>query len=243
MGVVSSIARQLDPDNPFLYIQTDAPINPGNSGGPLVGAAGNWSASTRSFRRSQVAARGWVFAVPAMLVNWVYGQLRKNGHVTRPTLGAGLQTITPVMATALGLTPASGVIVSDVLPGSPAADAGIKLNDILLKAVRADHGQCPAAWTGVSFEHVPGAPLPVEILRGSAPVLAPSGRLHTVQPSLRLPDTNEVARSQITQLGIMAVTLDQRTAPAGRSTRLVSGALIIARGLRPDAPVNDLRPG
>ena len=242
MGVVSSIARQVDPDNPFLYIQTDAPINPGNSGGPLVGAAGELLGLNTFISTQSGGSEGMGFAVPAGLVNWVYGQLRKNGHVTRPTIGAGLQTITPVMATALGLMRTSGVIVSDVLPGSPAADAGIKLNDILLK-VGGRTMDNVAAWTGVSFEHVPGALLPVEILRGSALISLAVKPIDTVQPSLRLPDTNEVARSQITQLGIMAVTLDERTAPRVGPTRLVSGALIIARGLRPDAPVSDLRPG
>jgi serine protease Do len=57
MGVVSSIARQLDPDSPTIYVQTDAAINPGNSGGPLVNTGGEVVGSTRSFSHSQAATK------------------------------------------------------------------------------------------------------------------------------------------------------------------------------------------
>ena len=72
MGVVSSIARQIDPDTPFLYIQTDAPINPGNSGGPLVSSAGDLLGLNTFISSQSGGSEGMGFAVPGMLVSWVY---------------------------------------------------------------------------------------------------------------------------------------------------------------------------
>lgn len=67
MGVVSSVARQIKPDDTMIYIQTDAPINPGNSGGPLVDVSGHVMASTPSSCRNRAAMRGWVSPFRAML--------------------------------------------------------------------------------------------------------------------------------------------------------------------------------
>jgi serine protease Do len=83
MGVVSSIARQLDPDNPMLYIQTDAPINRGNSGGPLVNTAGQMVGLDTFITTQSGGNEGIGFALPGVLVHWVFEQLRQYGHVHR----------------------------------------------------------------------------------------------------------------------------------------------------------------
>ena len=101
-----------------------------------------------------------------MLVRWVYTQLREHGHVHRPVIGAGLQTITPSLAAALKLPRESGVIVSDLLPGTPAADAGMRLNDIIVRVNDRPMDNI-AAWIGLSFQHVPGSAMKVNVLRGT----------------------------------------------------------------------------
>ena len=171
MGVVSSIARQLHPDDPLLYIQTDTPINPGNSGGPLVDTSGSMLGLNTFISTQSGGSEGMGFAIPAGLVQWVYEQLKKHGHVHRPTIGAGLQTITPPLAAALKLARGTGVIVSDLPPDSPAATAGMKLNDILL-TVNGRQMDNVAAWIGSSFQYVPGSAMTVEVLRGTTTALA-----------------------------------------------------------------------
>jgi len=132
MGIVSAVARQLQPDAPVVYIQTDATINPGNSGGPLVNADGEVvGVNTMIFTRSG-GSEGIGFAVPSNIVKNVFQQLRSFGQVRRGTIGIHAQTIDPVMARGLGLSQEWGVIVGDVYPGSPAEKAGLKLGDIIL---------------------------------------------------------------------------------------------------------------
>jgi len=242
MGVVSSIARQIDPDNPFLYIQTDAPINPGNSGGPLVSSAGDLLGLNTFISSQSGGSEGMGFAVPGMLVSWVYEQLREHGHVSRPVIGAGLQTITPPMAAALHLARNTGVIVSDVPPGSPAALAGVQLNDIVL-AINGRHMDNVAAWIGVSLQYVPGSPMSFELLRGATTLTLPITPVTVEQPSARLTDATGLARSQVGQLGILAMTLDERSASMMGPLRSNAGVVVVARLPSPETAIIDLRPG
>jgi serine protease Do len=87
MGVVSSVARQLTPESPMIYIQTDASINPGNSGGPLVNMRGDVvGISTLIFSQSG-GSEGIGFAAPSNIVKRIYEQIRLHGRVKRGTIG------------------------------------------------------------------------------------------------------------------------------------------------------------
>src|SRR5246500_3385306 len=77
MGVVSSVARQPDPDNPMVYIQTDAALNPGNSGGPLVDVDGNVVGINTLIFSKGGGSEGLGFAIPAEIVSFDYQHLRK----------------------------------------------------------------------------------------------------------------------------------------------------------------------
>jgi serine protease Do len=103
MGVISSVARQPDPDNPMVYIQTDAALNPGNSGGPLVDIDGNVVGINTLILSKGGGSEGLGFAIPAEIVNFDYQHLRKYGHVQRVAIGAKAQNITPTLAAGLGL--------------------------------------------------------------------------------------------------------------------------------------------
>ncbi len=132
MGVVSSLARQLKPDDPVVYIQTDATINPGNSGGPLISTDGK-VVGINTFILSQSGGNeGLGFAIPSNIVNHVYKQIRAHGRVRRGEIGINTQTITPELASALQLRKPWGAIISDVRPGSPADTADLKIGDIIL---------------------------------------------------------------------------------------------------------------
>ncbi|MDR3749698.1 MAG: trypsin-like peptidase domain-containing protein [Acidobacteriota bacterium] len=131
MGIVSATARQIDTDNPSIYIQTDAPINPGNSGGPLVDVDGH-VVGINTFILSQSGGNeGLGFAIPSNVVRNIYEQIRTEGHVHRGQIGVFLRTITPDLVAGLHLPVSDGVLLDDVVPGSPADKAGLKVGDIV----------------------------------------------------------------------------------------------------------------
>ena len=132
MGVVSSVARQLEPDDRMIYIQTDAPINPGNSGGPLVDVEGKVVGINTMIFSQSGGSNGLGFAVPSNIVRSVVGQLRENGVFTRGEIGVEAQTVTPELAAGLGINREYGVILSDVFPGGPAYEVDLRIGDIVL---------------------------------------------------------------------------------------------------------------
>ncbi|HJR58262.1 MAG TPA: trypsin-like peptidase domain-containing protein [Vicinamibacterales bacterium] len=131
MGVVSAVARQLTPEDPMIYIQTDAPINPGNSGGALVDTEGRLVGINTLIFSQSGGNEGIGFAAPSNIVRNIVGQITKFGRVRRGEIGVNAQTITPLLAEALGLPVDNGVILSDVAQGSPAAKAGLTPGDIV----------------------------------------------------------------------------------------------------------------
>ena len=132
MGVISAVARQLRPEDPMIYIQTDAPINPGNSGGPLIDTEGNVVGINTFILTQSGGSEGIGFAAPSNIVKNVYQQIRKNGRVHRGEIGVSAQTISPVLAEALSLPQDWGVILGDVYVKSAAERAGLQVGDIVL---------------------------------------------------------------------------------------------------------------
>src|SRR6202521_6022047 len=126
MGIVSSVARQANPDSPLVYVQTDAPINPGNSGGALVDVNGHLVGINTSMFTQSGGSEGIGFALPATTVKMVYENLRTRGYVGRRTIGVGIQPITPVLAKGLSLGSTNGLVICDVLPGKSGQQSGLK---------------------------------------------------------------------------------------------------------------------
>ena len=133
LGVVSAVARQLEPEDPMIYLQTDAPINPGNSGGPLVDVDGRIVGINTLILSQSGGNEGLGFAAPSNIVRRVFEQIRTHGHVRRGEIGVRAQTITPLLAAGLKLPRDTGVILSDVFPGGPAARIGLEIGDIVLR--------------------------------------------------------------------------------------------------------------
>ncbi len=104
LGVVSAVARQLEPESPMVYVQSDAAISSGSSGGPLVDLHGRIvGINTLVASREGAAGDGLGFAAPSNIVRSVYEQIRQHGHVRRGDIGVRPQTLTPVLAAGLGL--------------------------------------------------------------------------------------------------------------------------------------------
>ncbi len=116
------------------FLQTDAPINPGNSGGALVNDRGELiGINTAIISHGSGGSQGIGFAVPANLARQVMDQILKNGKVVRAYLGILPQDVTPSMAKAFGQKEATGIVVGDVTPSSPAQESGIQRGDIILE--------------------------------------------------------------------------------------------------------------
>jgi len=239
MGVVSAVARQTEPDSPMIYIQTDAPINPGNSGGPLVNVDGE-VVGVNTFILSQSGGNeGLGFAIPSNVVNIAFRQLRKFGHSHRAEIGIGIQTITPSMAAALRLPRTYGVVVSDVLPGSPAAAAGVQIGDVLAGV----DGKTADSLPLVAFHFYlleTGDKVRLDILRGNdrlvfnVPVMEPPRDMDQITG---LADTE---KNLVPALGILGLEIDKKIASMLADLRDPFGIIVAARsaGAGVEVPLN-----
>jgi serine protease Do len=129
-GIVSAKGRVIGSGPYDDFIQTDASINPGNSGGPLLNLSGEVVGINTAIIAS---ATGIGFAVPVNMAKNVLAQLKENGEVTRGWLGVGIQSLSPEMSEYYGLKDRKGVLVVQAFKGDPAAEAGIKAQDVILE--------------------------------------------------------------------------------------------------------------
>ncbi|MEM1024210.1 MAG: Do family serine endopeptidase [Myxococcota bacterium] len=115
------------------FIQTDAAINPGNSGGALVNMKGELVGINTAILSRSGGYQGIGFAIPSNMVSTLMDDLLDDGRVSRGFLGVFIQDLSPALAEAMGVEPnTKGVVVSDVMEGGPADDAGIRAGDVIL---------------------------------------------------------------------------------------------------------------
>jgi serine protease Do len=207
LGVISSAWRQPDPDNPMVYLQTDAPINPGNSGGPLLDVTGAVVGLNTFMLSSGGGSEGLGFAIPARIVNFVYQSLRKCGHVYRTEIGAVAQTITPTIAEGLGLAQNWGVVIADVAPDGPAATAGIKPEDVVL-AVDGHPMLSLTQFAAALYLHSPDQVLKMDVLRGSQKLSLDVRAILARDSMDQLAEVADPRKSHIEALGIFGLDLD-----------------------------------
>jgi serine protease Do/serine protease DegQ len=131
-GIVSGLKRSgFSPDDFESYIQTDASINPGNSGGALVDLRGDLVGINTAILSGSGDNIGIGFAIPVNTAKRVMRQLIQYGAVDRGQLGFNVYAVTPEVARSLGLRKATGGLVAQVIPGSPAAKAGVRAGDVV----------------------------------------------------------------------------------------------------------------
>ena len=132
MGIVSALKRSHLGLNTFEnFIQTDAAINPGNSGGALVDVNGNLIGINSAIYSPNGGSLGIGFAIPVSTAKKIMEQIIQSGSVTRGWVGVAVQELTPELAESFKLGDVQGVLISEVVRGSPADQAGIKAGDIL----------------------------------------------------------------------------------------------------------------
>jgi serine protease Do len=235
-GLVSAVARQVTPDSPQIFVQTDAPINPGNSGGPLVNIHGE-VVGVNTFIMSQSGGNeGLGFAIPSATARTVFRQLRQYGHLRKQEIGASFQTITPGMATALGLSRDNGVIVADVWPGSPAAAAGLAVGDIL------------ASVDGVPAENLPTVSynfrlrdtldnVQLVVMRGEAQVSVSVKPIEQRSEFDSVSSISDPTKNLVAELGIIGVEIDAALATSASGLRDPYGIIVVARAAGPASNV------
>ena len=209
----------------MVYIQTDAAINPGNRGGPLVDVEGN-VVGINTFIYSQSGGNeGIGFAIPSGIIRYAYQQIRQYGRVRRRSIGADLQSMTPGLAQALGLPNEVGVIVSDVLPGSPADRAGLKIQDVIVGLDGVPVDNVPLFTLGLYLMNT-GNSAKLQVVRGDKQVNITVPVFEPKNDPQRLSDLGNPNKDLIPQLGIVGVTTSSEVLDLLGQLRISSGALV-----------------
>lgn len=131
-GIVSAKGRSLPNENYTPFIQTDVAINPGNSGGPLFNLDGEVVGVNSQIYSRSGGFMGLSFAIPIEEAMDVADQLRESGQVSRGWLGVVIQEVTRDLAESFGMDTASGALVSQILPDSPAASSDLQVGDVIV---------------------------------------------------------------------------------------------------------------
>jgi serine protease Do len=226
MGIVSAVARQPEPDNPLVYVQTDAPINHGNSGGPLVNVKGELVGINTFILSDSGGSHGLGFAIPSALVQMAYPKLREFGHLHRGELGILLQTITPPLASGLGLPQDWGAMISDVAPGSPAATAGLQMQDVVVSIDGEPVDGVPRL-AFQFFTHSAGDVVRLKVRRGDADFTADVTVAERAHDFDRLTDRIDPQRSLVAKLGILGVDITDENVGMVPSLRVPHGVIVV----------------
>ena len=173
-GIISAVQRTnaVGEGQRVPYIQTDAAVNPGNSGGPLINDRGEVIGINTAIR--QAPGAGLSFAIPINVARKIAAQILERGSASHPYIGVRLQRLTPELAREINATTnqcrlpeLNGVVVVDVMSGSPAARAGVRACD-LITAVAGRPVKNPSEVQLAVDQAQVGSDLAVDLRRGDA---------------------------------------------------------------------------
>ena len=243
-GIVSSIGRDIGAGNYNDFIQIDAPINRGNSGGPTFDLRGQVIGMNSMIFSPSGGSVGIGFAIPATTIHDVVAQLQAHGKVARGWLGVSIQSVTPEIASSLGIKDAKGALVADVVPNGPAAKAGLEQGDIIV----AINGQTvddnrdltrkvalvPSGQTATFSVVRQGKPASIKAEIGNRP----DDKVASNEP---MPSTGPAATGNAMGLGLAALTADARK--SFNLAETTAGVLITKVDPNSDAAEKGLQPG
>jgi len=228
LGLVSAIDRQLAPDDPRIFIQTDASMNPGNSGGPLVDLDGKLLGVNTMILSQSGGSEGLGFAVPLEVIRHSYAALRARGSIARPRLGIQPRNLSADLIAGLGLKARQGVLVEDVDPSGPGAAAGLLQGDVLV-SLAAEPIYTLRDLFRVESGLTPGTAVEVAVMRG------PDARLLrlTPEPAPKTPQALSAANvtekdNLVFRLGMYGTGLTPQVASTLGGLRSDSGVLVLA---------------
>jgi serine protease Do len=208
-GIISAVGRdQMGLAQYESFIQTDAAINPGNSGGPLVNLDGEVIGINTAIRSSSGGSNGIGFAIPTSIVERVSSSIIDSGRVERGWLGVAVQPLSDDLARSFGYEGEDAVLVSNVLPHTPAADAGLLAGDIITMIGEEITGD-PAELIRAVGQHDAETEVEIEYVR--------EGRKMVVVASLierpeNMEDFMRGKRNEVGQLGLIVKSLDTEEA-------------------------------
>jgi serine protease Do len=239
-GIVSATGRDLRAIGAGQYtefIQTDASINPGNSGGPLVDMNGEVIGINTLIFSESGASSGIGFSIPSNLAHKVYGQLVKNGKVTRAYLGVLLKPVTPAIARTVGYEGTEGALVDDVAKSdSPAAKAGIRSGDVITE-FEGKPVKDPKQLTEMVADAEVGTAARLKYVR--------DGRVEntTVQLSERPPADAELAANRPEDEGAnpgkLGVSVSNITPAISQELKLRIATGVVIQAVQPDSPADE----
>ncbi len=244
-GIVSAIGGQ-NRENQYLdFIQIDAPINRGNSGGPTFDLKGRVVGVNTAIFSPNGGSVGIGFAIPARVAKETVAQLMENGSVTRGWLGIQLQEVTTEIAAALGLKERGGVLVADVIDGTPAQKSGLMDGDVILGIAGEDVRNSNELSRRVA-SYQPGKEVELKIQR--------EGKIRNLKVKLGQRDENQAVAanddvpsndndSLAADVGLRVAELTQVLRQQYRVPAGVDGVVVTA--VRPGSPAEDagLQPG
>lgn len=252
-GVVSGLDRSnLGIEGFENFIQTDAPINPGNSGGALINMQGEVvGINTAIFTASPIGGNiGVGFAIPSNMAKSVMEQLIKYGKVEHSVLGIVVQNLNPSLVDVMHLTKTEGALVSQVMPQTPAATAGIKSKDIILAIENTNIRNAAQVSNMVSVIH-PDTKITLHILRDNKEITisattaskeklseASKNAPKPLLAGVRLRDFSQLISNQDIK-GVEILNVDDTS--SAYSSGLRRGDIIISAANQPVKSIEDLQ--
>ena len=244
-GIVSALDRPNpysdDPRKPGAFIQTDAAINPGNSGGPLVDAHGELVGINTFIITNNGSFSGAGFAIPSRIVRASAESIIKDGTVHHGYLGISMNDVTPDNASFFNLPDATGAIVSQVSPDSPASRAGLKGGDVLRELNGTPIKNGSALQVAVS-QVAPGSDIKLGILRNGKPETL-TVKVGEFKGDKQVAENDGEGSQQRGKLGLAVADLTQDVREQLSLPSQVKGAAV--QSVRPESPAEDagLAPG
>jgi serine protease Do len=247
-GIVSATNRQNpysdDARKPGAYIQTDAAINPGNSGGALVNAHGELVGINTFIISNSGSFAGAGFAIPSQIVRATAEQLIAHGKVEHGYLGISMNDVTPENAKFFNLQDASGAIVAQVTPGSPASNGGLKQGDVIVQLNGQKILNGSALQVAVS-QMQPGGKIALGVLRNGSPqtVNLTVGSYQANSQVASNDGQDDAQGGNTGKLGLAVADLTPDTRQQLNAPDQLHG--VVVQSVRPASPAEDagLKPG